>query len=288
MASGGALSHECLRPSPIRLLWMDGPSPDRIDAHWMLAELDLPSSHRTILLREFGSALDELAHFIERAPQRPDVHSGHQVFAIYHLLARGLTDLIAAAHLLSHCYVVQAYSVMRPVLDACDLIELFVRDAKEASLWVTTTEGHKHFTPAQVRTRLGQERHDPIHGHFSESGSHPRFAGAQLSGGMRAALDDADDPVAILRIGPMFVEDAGALFAWLFAFNTLNKLAFKAQHLQVVASVTPRDWLTMYGRALAYLRNGAEAVGDELGKPEVIHMYDDGLAQLRAFRDSAG
>jgi len=186
----------------------------RIGSHRMLAELDFATGLRTPIIHAFGSAADELARFVEGARRRPDAKSGHQVFAIFHLITRGLTDLIAGAHLLNHCYTVQAYSVMRPALEACDLIELFAADDGEVSTWVMTEEGHKHFMPGQVRKRLGQKGHDPVHSHFSESGGHPRFAGARLSGGMRVATDDPNDRTAILCIGPMWPEHPSVLFGW--------------------------------------------------------------------------
>lgn len=116
---------------------------------------------RKPILDAYGSAADEPSRFLEGARRRPDAKLGYQVFAIYHLVVRGLTGLIAGAHLLNHCYVVQAYSVMWPSLDACYLLELFARDASEASLWVTTEEGHKHFMPGQVRERLEQDATTP-------------------------------------------------------------------------------------------------------------------------------
>jgi hypothetical protein len=76
----------------------------------MLAELDLPTGVRSEILDAYGAAADELARLVEGARRRPDAKHGHQAFAIFHLVARGLTDLIAGAHLLNHCY--QARSSM--------------------------------------------------------------------------------------------------------------------------------------------------------------------------------
>src|SRR4029079_7354857 len=97
--------------------------------------------------------------------------------------------------------------------------------------------------PGQVRKRLGQKGHDPVHSHFSESGGHPRFAGAGLSGGMRSATDDPNDRTAILCIGPMWPEHPSVLFGWLFASNALGLLAFKARHLEIVATATAGERL---------------------------------------------
>jgi len=259
----------------------------RIGSHRMLAELDFATGLRTPIIHAFGSAADELARFVEGARRRPDAKSGHQVFAIFHLITRGLTDLIAGAHLLNHCYTVQAYSVMRPALDACDLIELFAADDGEASTWVMTEEGHKHFMPGQVRKRLGQKGHDPVHSHFSESGGHPRFAGAGLSGGMRVATDDPNDRTAILCIGPMWPEHPSVLFGWLFASNALGLLAFKARHLEIVATATAGEWLATYAALLGHLRDFAAHVAAGLGEPSVAQAFDEALAQIGTFAEGA-
>lgn len=232
-----AMSSERVPGCPAALPPQSQNMTDRVDVHRMIAELALPSAVRAPVLKSFATAADALSVFVEGAPRRVGV-PGEQAFGVFHLLTRGLTDLIAGAHLLSHCYVVQAYSVMRPALDSCDLIELFARDAAEAKLWVNTEKAHVDFAPARVRERLGADRHDPVHGHFSESGSHPRFAGARLSGGMKVAVDDRADRVAVMRIGPTWVEDSGTAFGWLFCCNALSMLAFKSQRLSVVASTT--------------------------------------------------
>lgn len=167
------------------------------------------------------------------------------------------------------------------------LIELFARDADEASLWVKTEEGHKHFMPAQVRVRLGQARHDPVHGHFSESGSHPRFAAVRLSGAMKVAVDDPTDLVAVIGIGPFTIDPAAALFGWLFACQALGALAFKSRHIEVVATITAGEWLAAYAALLQHLRVAALHLGDELGEPDASRAFDDVLDQVRAFMSSS-
>jgi hypothetical protein len=257
---------------------------ERVDAHRMFAELNFPSGHREPVLRNFAAATDALSLFILGARRRPKV-TGEQAFGIIHLLTRGLSDLIAGAHLLSHCYVPQAYSVMRPALDACDLIELFARDPAEASLWTNTEKAHVLFTPGAVRKRLGEAAHDPVHSHFSESGSHPRLAGAQLTSRMKVAVDDPTDRIAVVRIGPTWPDDHGTLLGWLFACNTLSLLAFKARHLNVVAvEAELPDWINTYENVLLALSEAVDYVGDELGEPALGEIFDEGLSQLRTFK----
>ena len=82
---------------------------------------------------------------------RRDAHP-QQKFGIVHLMTRSLSDLLAGGHLAAHCYLPQAYGVLRPVLDSCDLIELFAQDAEQARLWTVTERAHIDFAPARVRS----------------------------------------------------------------------------------------------------------------------------------------
>jgi hypothetical protein len=80
--------------------------------------------------------------------------TGHpqQKFGIVHLLSRSVSDLLAGGHLAAHCYVAQAYSVLRPVLDSYHLIELFASDADEATSWTTTTRAPRRFRASRCAT----------------------------------------------------------------------------------------------------------------------------------------
>lgn len=80
---------------------------------------------------------------------------------------------------------------------------------------------------------------------------------------MKVAVDDPTDRVAVLRIGPTWSEDPGVLFGWLFACSSLNALAFKARHLEVVASTTAGEWLVIYEAVLVHLR-GAVATSQHM------------------------
>jgi hypothetical protein len=63
--------------------------------------------------------------------------------------------------------------VLRPVIDSCDLIDLFAEFPEQAVRWVNTDKAHIDFAPSSVRKLLGRDRFDPVHSYFSESGSHP-------------------------------------------------------------------------------------------------------------------
>jgi hypothetical protein len=262
-----------------------------IDARRMLAELDFPVAigERRELLDAFGDALEPLLQLlvdarVANANANANTGSGAQTFAIFHLLARALSDLLAGGHLVSHCYLTQAYGVMRPVLDSCDLIELFVQDPAQATLWVNTDEAHKHFAPAKVRRLIGSPKYDPVHGHFSEAGSHPRFRGAQLSGGMQIDPKDPTDQTALFNVGPMWAEHPSALHAWLFAFATVGHLGGKFHYL---VDITDQG-TTRVGWANAYLESLDASIGGmKLALAELGENTSEGLiAEYSAMRSS--
>jgi hypothetical protein len=169
------------------------------------------------------------------------------------------------------------------VLDSCDLIELFAADAAQAELWTTTTEGHRHFAPGAVRKRLGSDPLDPVHSHLSELGSHPRFAGVNISGGVLARRDDPEDRQGVLRLGPMWPEHPSTLFVWIFAIDALVKLGFKARHLELVAPgrVTRADWLREYGTCVGGCLQAAGVVERLLGIGDHADRPSRGWSEIR-------
>ncbi|MGZ4331759.1 MAG: hypothetical protein ACXVFN_13585 [Solirubrobacteraceae bacterium] len=249
----------------------------------LLAELNLPlglESRQPIVAR-YAETLEPTYNFVIAARTDPSAESGYASFATFNLLCSSLSDLLAGGHLIDHCYISQAYSVMRPALDACDLLELFAQDPSEAETWARTDKPHIDFSPANVREKLGQARHDPVHGHFSESGSHPRFAGSNLRGVMRVNPDDETDRTAMLRIGSTFPEHPATLIAWLFAFNTVISVASKARHLVLVSdeATSIAQWLEAFHQTLDAASQGVTLVLTELGEdPQEMH---DHYAEMR-------
>ena len=61
--------------------------------------------------------------------------SGTSEFAIAHLASRSLADLKAGTFLFASGFVVQTFSVIRPVLESLNLIQLFVNDPVRADVW---------------------------------------------------------------------------------------------------------------------------------------------------------
>ena len=87
---------------------------------------------------------------------------------------------------------------------------------------------------------------------------------------MKVAVDDPTDRVVVVGIGPYTKDSGAALFGWLFACHGLNALAFKARHLEVVATITAGEWLVSYAALLQHLRVAAQHIGGELGEPERV------------------
>lgn len=246
-------------------------SDDEINAERMLLELDFPAgeTERRAILTTFARAIEPTRRMLVQQEIKRDANP-HQKFAIMHLLTRCLSDLLAGGHLASHAYVSQAYCVLRPVIDSCDLIELFGADAEQAMKWILTEKGYADFAPGSVRKLLGRDKLDPVHSHFSESGSHPRFAGAQISGGMRVAIDDPDEKTAVFRIGPMWPEHPSTLLVWPFAFQLASRTAMCGHHLIAMAGdqkVASRIWLAAYRESLLASQEGCSLVLDQLDEP---------------------
>jgi hypothetical protein len=102
---------------------------------------------------------------------------GTAAIATIHLLTRGLVDVAVTQRVATERHPIQAYSVLRAAWEAARLIDLFHAEPELADEWA----GGKHwiFSPAKVRTRLGDEE-DNFYSYMCAR-SHPRFAGLQMS-----------------------------------------------------------------------------------------------------------
>jgi hypothetical protein len=125
----------------------------------------------------------------------------------------------------------QAYNALRPIIESCDLIDLFANDPEQAKKWVTTERPHREFVPADVRELLGRDRYDPIYSFVSKAGAHPRFLGAQMSGGVVLDPDEPTNQTAMFRVGPIWPEHHATLTIWPFAFWLAVATATRAAHL---------------------------------------------------------
>lgn len=225
---------------------------------------------RRQILKRFGDALDPISRMLTE--QSFNVTSDvHQRLTIIHLLARSLSDLLAGGHLASHYYMPQAHSLLRPVIDSCDLMDLFAASPEQAEKWINTERAHVDFAPAAVRTLLGRARFDPIHSYFSESGSHPRFAGAQLSGGMAISPDDPNDRTAVFQVGPIWPEHPSTLLMWGFIFKLTTDVARCGVHLVPLVDGERRAaelfWLGAFLDCVNASEDGTELALDQVADP---------------------
>lgn len=214
-------------------------------AREMLAELDMEvtEDRRIAILDDIGAAADPLIALLGTV-HGPSRTRGELTLAICHMLARGITDLLAGVHLARHCYLAQSYAVMRPVYEAIDLLDLFAADQEQAVVWANTDKAFRHFTPSEVRKKLGRPSFDPMHNHFTEHGSHPRFAAAKLSGAVLRKSGSEDPPDLHMAIGPFLPDRPASLHPYAHALVALGALSFRARHLELAtASITWSSWL---------------------------------------------
>lgn len=257
----------------------------------MLMELDFPAGedYRRQILMRFGDALDPIRRMLTEQNFRLDTDV-HLRFASVHLLARSLSDLLAGGHLASHYYLPQGHSVLRPVIDSCDLLDLFAEQPEQAKKWITTDRPWVDFAPATVRERLGRDRLDPVHSYFSEAGSHPRFQGARISGGLVINPEDPTDQTALFQVGPIWPEHPWTLLIWPFIFLLAAETANCGAHLVPLVdgerTTAELFWLRAFLDCINAGSDGAELALAELGQlPTGSPSYQEMLepyAQMRA------
>jgi hypothetical protein len=250
----------------------------------MLRELDWPAGEdeRQQILRRFGDALDPIDRMLTRQEFTVETDV-YQRIAIIHLLSRSLSDLLAGGHLASHFYLPQAHSVLRPVIDSCDLMDLFADSPEQAERWVSTDKAHIDFAPAAVRKLLGRDKFDPVHSYFSESGSHPRIAGAKLSGALVVSPLDPDEQTAIFRVGPLWPEHPSTLLVWPFIFLLTVKTAECGARLiplvDTERQAAERFWLHAFLECVNASDDGAGLALAQLGEP--LAGIPESRAELR-------
>jgi len=259
----------------------------------MLAELDFPVADgwRAEVLLAAVAALEPLFSLLVDG-EGPHAASGERPFAMFHLASRSLTDLMTSAHLASHCHLQQAYAAMRPVLENCDLMELFTREPDKAGEWINDPMPGKAFSRRAVRKLLGQTEPDEVYDYLSEVGSHPRFAGSRLAGLMHGRSDGITDRKAVLRIGPFFPEHPASVLVFILQFQVTMRLGLKFQHLvEASERVTLERWSARYLETAKAAARGCGAIRFaliELGESDdeelrrLAASYDPTVADLEA------
>jgi hypothetical protein len=180
----------------------------------------------------FRIAADAISNYIRNGnPQT----TGAAEFAILHLVSRSLNDLGWGQYLASSGYPIQAYSMIRPVIESLNLVDLFVEEPEAAERWA---EGRwQEFMPAKVRERLGTDR-DPLYEVLSEH-SHPRFAGLQLTAFLRQADQppEGEPQQAILFMGEIPFDVPAVLLATTLPGVILARAALATAHVRLVRAV---------------------------------------------------
>jgi hypothetical protein len=267
---------------------MEEPS-QRITPRKMLADLDsyVATGRRADLVDALAEAIEPLYDFVIAAGGR--MQSDERTFAIFHLLTRSLTDLIAAVHLASHAYLQQAHTLIRPVHENTDLIELFAQNAGEAARWVKSEKPGQEFRPADVRKRIGEPSESKdVYGHLSEMGPHPRFTGSRVAAGMRVRVDDPTDRQLVFTIGSFHEWHPASVLIYTWVFEAVIRLGFKARHLELVSDRVSRDqWVSAFLASVRSVDKGCKVLRQELqamdageGTEFLDTIYDDLIAAL--------
>lgn len=180
--------------------------------------------------------------------------SGAAQIATMHLVCRSLADLRAGQSLACEGFPVQMYSLVRPVIESINLVELFAREPKMAETWAAGE--HWEFRPAKVRERLGLGD-DPVYSWACEH-SHPRFAGFRLT---TYLVTDKDGRETMRPyIGGLPLELPMVLMATTMPGNVLCLLTtFAVAHCPVKTEVA-YTWPTLARKVGQTIMPGYEAV----------------------------
>jgi hypothetical protein len=184
--------------------------------------------------------------------------SGTAPIAVVHLICRSLADLRSAQYLASSGFTVQMYSLVRPVIESNNLIDLFMQEPTAADEWMAG-EFWK-FTPKNVRTKLGLGDDDVYK--WACEHSHPRYAGMQLTTYTVTNMVTGETTVRPY-IGGLPLEFPAVLMATTFPGNILCMLSHSLSHATVKTEVA-KTWPTVARKVGEDLLPGFESVYEAL------------------------
>lgn len=257
----------------------------------MSSELSPQARAVATMEEQFRTAADVLERYIVDGTFRSERPAD---FAITHLVGRSLADLRWGQYLAGEGYPIQMYSVVRPVAEALNLIDLFVKHPERAEPWAAGE--YREFQPAEVRKELGIDS-DPVYAWMAEH-SHPRFAGLQLTTYKIKRADDGEWQ-NVLFLGELPLELGPVLIATTMPGLALLDLALAACHL-VVRKETAERWPAMLREIAELLERGFQAVWDaadfddvgldEIGARlrEAIKSAADRAREIERIADEAG
>ena len=219
---------------------------------------------------QFTAAADLLERFIVDGASRSDRPAD---FAITHLVGRSLADLRWGQYLACEGCPIQMYSVIRPVSEALNLIDLFAKKPERAEAWAAGK--HWEFKPASVREELGIDG-DPVYRWMSEH-SHPCFAGLQLMT-YKIKSEGEEEWRNVMFLGELPLELGPVLIATTMPGLALLDIAIAAGHV-VVRKEVALGWSTMLRQVAGGLEPGFQAVWDA-ATPEESEL-DEASSKLR-------
>lgn len=263
----------------------------------LLVELDssVAEGRKGEILAAVAFALDAVYRVMGSAP-RPHAGNSAQALAMSHLATRSMSDLVASAHLASHAYLQQAYTVLRPVLENCDLLELFYREPGEALLWLESAEPGRLFRPAEVRRRVEAPAEDgDAYGYLSELGSHPRAAGSRIASVFRLSEQGLLESVES-RIGPFLLSHPATVEIYMWVFQVLVRFVGKLRRMSVVDDAfSDETWSTAFLATVLAAARGCKLIHAELldlgvgGECAYLdNVYDGLFVQIVEYRRVAG
>jgi hypothetical protein len=203
------------------------------------------------------TAFNEAADDVERYLGEGFVGIKHTrtEFPTVHLLSRALANLRAGMLLAASGFVIQMCSVVRPVCESLNLIELFQQEPGLAEEWLQGSTSPKEFAkfqPGAVRRELGKGP-DPVYSWLSER-SHPRLAGAETSAYMKT---DSDQVLVIM--GGLPLNDPKVLLAAAMPGDLLGQVATAAGHFVTTPAVAVK-WPALVVSVTERLQEGAEGI----------------------------
>lgn len=198
---------------------------------------------------------------------------GEEIFSRIVLLGRSINDLLAGFHLATQGYILQSYTVLRPILESMDLVKLFEQDQKYTNIWINGgKKSWKELSPSKVRTKLGKESYDLIYGHFCEYGAHPTFNGGS---GMTAMRVGESRPRVTIWIGGVHNDYAKPRLIFLFGFIFLMQMMLISEISKICYQITEKDYTSSILKCIDNFQAFAEYSEKSLGVSD-----DSGLSQI--------